>query len=108
MKTIEELYKEVLANKELKEKFVEAVKSSKVEEFLKSQGCDATAEELKTFLDSKKEVSLEELDAVAGGCSGCNPMDAVMSAFSVGVACAVTAIVSAASGGSVSTKDLCA
>ena len=35
MKTIQDLYNEVMANQELKAKFVEALKDGKQEEFLK-------------------------------------------------------------------------
>ena len=78
MKTIEELYKAILADNDLKAKCAEAIKGGKLDEFLKAQGCDATAEDVKAFLESKKEVSFEELDAVSGGgCDYFEPMELV-------------------------------
>ena len=71
MKTIEELYKAVLADKALKEKCVEAVKANKLGDFLKEMDCNATVDEIKTFFESKKEVSFDELDAVSGGFDAC-------------------------------------
>ena len=104
MKTIEELYKEIFSNKELKEQCAEAIKNNKLEEFLKKQGCEVTIEEIKAFLDSKKEVDVDELDMVAGGC---DTLEAIASAFSAGIACAVAAAISAGAGGKVSVHELC-
>ena len=77
MKTLQELYKEVIASDELKKEFMEAANDEKngqknVEEFLKNHGCDASFEELKAFFKEKseEELSEEELVAVAGGKSG--------------------------------------
>ena len=83
MKTLEDLYKEILADQELKAQCGEAIKAQKLEEFLKAHECEATMEEVKVFLESKKEVSADELDAVAGG--GCE--EPLASVFSVGLAC---------------------
>ena len=60
MKTLEELYNEILADEGLKEQLKAAAKENKVEEFFKAQGCEATIEEVKEFINSKKEVSLDE------------------------------------------------
>ena len=74
MKTIQELYKEVIASDELKKEFMEATRDEKeakkkVGEFLKKHGCDATIEEVKAFFEEKLEGELDEddLEAVAGG-----------------------------------------
>ena len=97
MKTLEELYTEVLGSEELKAAFVAAVKEKKIAEFLKEQGCEATEAEVAEFLKSKQgaegEVADEELDAVAGG--GCNTTETFFSCITVGVYCAVEAIKSA-------------
>ena len=53
MKTIQELYNEVMENQELKEKFIEAANAGKQEDFLKEQGCEATLEEVAAFLQAK-------------------------------------------------------
>ena len=101
MKTLQELYKEIIASEELKAAFTEAAKGGKVTEFLKTQGVEATVEEVTAFLKSQTgELSDEELDNAAGG--GCNTetgFEAAISALTVGVYCAVTAIYSAASDG---------
>ena len=91
MKTLEELYNEILADEGLKEQLKAAAKENKVEEFLKTQGCEATVDEVKEFINSKKEVSVDELDSAAGGCN----TDAVISACSLGIGCAIVAAFSA-------------
>ena len=71
MKTLQDLYKEVMASDELKAAFAQAAKDKKVADFLKANGCDATEEEFKTFLAEKagsdKALSEEDLENVAGG-----------------------------------------
>ena len=67
MKTLQELYKEVIASDELKQEFMEAAKDKEngqknVEEFLKKHECDATFDELKTFLVDKSDEELDEDD----------------------------------------------
>ena len=72
-------------------------------DFLKVNGCEATAEEIKAFLREKADqpLSEEELDSVAGG--ACGPsygqtMEAGLSIATFGIGCATLAIYSAASG----------
>ena len=73
MKTIQELYSEIMANDELKKAFVEAMKAGKLEDFLKEHGCEATEEEVKEFVEAKAasdapiELSDDELKHVAAG-----------------------------------------
>ena len=71
MKTLQDLYKEVMASEELKKAFAQAAKDNKVSDFLKAQGCDATEDEFKAFLTEKaktdKALSEEDLENVAGG-----------------------------------------
>ena len=71
--TIEALYKRIIASDELKSAFVEAVKAQKLDEFLKSQGCDAAGAEIMDFLKSLQkaegELADDELNSVAGGCT---------------------------------------
>ena len=70
MKTIEELFSEVMANDELKKEFC-ALKPEEVENFAEKHGCKATFDEIKTFLTEKSaksgELSDEEIERVAGG-----------------------------------------
>ena len=71
MKTVQDLYKEVMASEELKKTFAQAAKDNKVSDFLKAQGCDATEDELKAFIQEKagsdKPLSEDDLENVAGG-----------------------------------------
>ena len=73
MKTIQELYSEVMGSQELKEQFIEAAKAGKQEAFLKEHGCEATMEEVQAFLEAKQSedapLSFDELENAAGG--GC-------------------------------------
>ena len=100
MKTIQELYNEVMENQELKEKFIEAANAGKQEAFLKEHGCDATVEEVVAFLKAKNEedapLSLDELENSAGGeCNGKTAGEAVCSVVTLGFGCAIYAQVSA-------------
>ena len=74
MKTLQDLYEEVMANDEEKRAFVEAMKADDVEGFLRQRGCDATKKELEEFLgqkaaekDAPMELSTDELRQAAGG-----------------------------------------
>ena len=70
MKTLQELYKEVISSDELKQEFLEASKSKEeLESFLKNHGCDASFEDLSEFLKERSggELSDDELEFVAGG-----------------------------------------
>ena len=56
MKTVQELHNEILASDELKKAFVEAMKAGKLEDFMKAHGCEATAEEIKEYIEAKAAV----------------------------------------------------
>ena len=105
MKTLQELYNEVIQSDELKKAYLEATKNKKVGDFLKSHGCEATAEEFKNFViaqtkaNADKELSVEELKNVAGG--GCNKTtesERNWSIYTLGIGCAYDAIKSAVTG----------
>ena len=103
MKTVQEFYKEVMANEELKEQFIEAAKAGRQEEFLKEHGCDATAAEVSAFLDAKANedapLSFDELENAAGGkCTQSDLEDIGLSIGTFGVGCATKAIDSAVQG----------
>ena len=72
MKSLEELYKEVQENEELKKEFISAFKEGKVEEFLKAHDCDSTAVDVMMFLNRTKDeaASEDDLSKVAGGDCG--------------------------------------
>ena len=74
MKTLQEFYEEVKKSDDLKKALAEAVKAGKVTDFLKANGCDATADEMKEFVVGRivedkpmRELSDDELEMVAGG-----------------------------------------
>ena len=103
MKTVQELYKEIMASEELKKGFVEAATAGKQMDFIKEHGCEASAEEIKAFLKGKveedKALSADELENVAGGgCTEISAVEAVGSVVTFGVGCAVRAIKSASEG----------
>lgn len=100
MKTIQELYTEVMENAELKAAIIEAAKAEKLEAFLKEHGCEATADEVAEFLKAKTEedapLSMDELENSAGGkCNEQTGGEVALSIFTGGIGCAIAATVSA-------------
>ena len=100
MKTIQELYSEIMASEELKDQFIEAAKAGKQEEFLKAHGCEATMEEVQAFLEAKQQedapLSFDELENAAGGeCNDETRLEQAISIMSAGLGCAAMAIMSA-------------
>ena len=73
MKSIEELYKEVQENEELKKEFISAFKEGQIEGFLKANDCDASAADVMAFMKSQRDEAATEddLSKVAGG-GGCS------------------------------------
>ena len=71
MKTIEQLFSEIMKNDELEAKFLSAVKEQKLDEFLKENEVDATKDDFKNFVIKEAQtsgaLSDDELAAVAGG-----------------------------------------
>ena len=99
MKTIQELYSEIMASQELKAQFIEAAKAGKQEEFLKAHGCEATMEEVQAFLEAKQQedapLSFDELENAAGGeCNRNTGKETAISILSVGLGCALEVIIS--------------
>ena len=101
MKTIEQLYKEIMSDKDLKAQAVEAAKAGKLEAFLKEHGCEAKLEEVAAFLKDKgnedKPLSVYELEnASGGGCNAATAQEAVISVIGFfGLGCVAHAIISA-------------
>ena len=70
MKTLDELYREVMEDDALKSAYIEAAGSGRAEDFLKAHGCEVTAAELEEFMKKggkSGELSDDELDDVAAG-----------------------------------------
>ena len=110
MKTVQELYNEVMSNKELKAELVEAAKTGRFPEFLKEHGCDASLEEVAAFLKEKANedspLSFDELGNAAGGaCNLKTGVETTVSVVFVGVGCAIFAAASAAQGHVGQKKD---
>ena len=97
MKTIQELYSEIMASQELKAQFIEAANTGKQEEFLKAHGCEATLQEVQAFLEAKQSedapLSFDELENAAGGCS--EETEIGLSIGTLGLACVGMALQSA-------------
>ena len=82
MQTLEELYREIQINDELKEKFISAAKESRLTDFLKEHDCDASVRDVMDFMNGVKgrTISDDDLDKVAGGCAstetfGCSTIE---------------------------------
>ena len=73
-KTIAEVYEEVMKSADLQKEFLAAEKNGSIAAFAAAHGYEASAEEVQAFLKAKlnedKELSLDELDQVAGGKGG--------------------------------------
>ena len=101
MKTVQDLYKEIVASDELKKAFLEAAKDGKLMDFIKAWGCEATEEEIAAFLKEKagRELTDEELGNAAGGtCNLGTGIEAGFSVVTVGVGCATYMFASLATG----------
>ena len=72
MKTIQELYNEVMADNELKKAFIASFTDGTAQKLIKEHGCDASVEDVQAFLKEKagddKPLSADELQDAAGGC----------------------------------------
>ena len=72
MKSMQELYDEIIRSEELKKEFLDSGKNKEtMEAFLKAHECDVTIEKFAEFLKEKSETSEDmneaDLKAVAGG-----------------------------------------
>ncbi len=95
--TLQELYDKVMASEELKKSFAEAAQDKeKLEAWLKTNGSNATVEQIGEFLKTKQksgEISDDELENVAGGLSS-GKMTA--SCLTIGLGCALYSAVNQA------------
>ena len=101
MKTLNELYTEVIASDALKAEFLALKTPEDIVAFAKKNSCDVTLEDIKAFFEEKQKADGElgeaELEQVAGGKSA-SFWEAVNSIFTVGVACALATLVSVSKG----------
>ena len=98
MKTLQELYAEVIQNDELKNEFLALTTEAEIVAFAEKYGCTATLDEIKTFFEEKAnpagKLSEEDMAQVAGGKSATG-YEADLSITTVGIGCVVRAIASA-------------
>ena len=70
-KTVAEIYESVVKNPEMIQEYLSAESAGTIEEFARKYDCEATADEIKAFIAAKlsenKELSVNELEQVAGG-----------------------------------------
>jgi len=104
MKTVQELYGEIIANDDLKKAFAAAAQSEEtIIAFAKEHGVDTTLDEIEAFLKNQtqnenKELAPEEMENAAGGtCNKSTKTEAIVSVFSAGFGCAAYALDSALS-----------
>ena len=97
MKNLNELYAEVVASDALKAEFLALKTPEEIVAFAKKYGCDATLNDIKTFLEEKQkavgELSEAELEQTVGGKSAVW-YEAVVSVATVGVGCGMYAGIS--------------
>ena len=90
MKTLQELYTEVMNSDALKNEFLALTTPEEIVAFAKKNGCTATMEEIKAFFEEKAaaagELSDAELAQVAGGKSA-TKQEAILSACTLGAYC---------------------
>ena len=71
MKTLQELYSEVMNSDALKTEFLALTEPEQILAFAEKNGCTATMDEIRSFFEEKSaaagELSEEELAQVAGG-----------------------------------------
>ena len=105
MKTLDELYAEVMNSEELKNEFLTLKAPEDIVAFAAKNGCTATLDEIKAFFEEKAkaagELSEDDLAQVAGG-KGFNISEALWSTFTAGILCAIN-VLQSVSGGKVGT-----
>ena len=98
MKTLQELYTEVMNSESMKTEFLTLTVPEEIVAFAEKKGCSATLDEIKAFFEEKAaatgELTDAELAQVAGGKSDSIEEEEV-SIYSLGVGCAIRAIISA-------------
>ncbi|MBR5088796.1 MAG: Nif11 family protein [Ruminiclostridium sp.] len=103
MKTLQELYNEIVGSDALKKQFAEAAKNNAVVDFAKANGVETTLDEIKAFLEEKQKKDAEldpaELENAAGGtCNKKTDDECGISLVGLGIFCAGVAVYSAIAG----------
>lgn len=110
MKDLITFYNEILENDDLKKAFAEAVQGNRLAAFLKDNGCEASVDDVKKFLEEQQtkegEISDAELGNASGGCySGAGAV--TMSIMTAGIVCLAGAIQSVKGEGTDEDCKLC-
>ena len=97
MKTIDELYREVMTSEDLKKELL-SLKPEEVEGFAAKHGCEAGLDEIRAFLEARQNVtgtiSDDEMAQVSGGVF----KDVLNSVATCGAGCVASLILSAIDG----------
>ena len=97
MKTLDELYTEVMNSEELKNEFLTLKAPEDVVAFAAKHGCTATLDEIKAFFEEKAqaagELSEDDLAQVAGGKSA-HLTEGILSAATLGIMCGLLVVAS--------------
>lgn len=105
MKSIESILNEIKASEALQKKLADAAKNNDYADFFKEIGWEGTPDEFVAAVKGTSgELADDELENVAGGA---NSIEAMFSVFSLGVMCAVIAIISADTSGVGNGKNGC-
>ena len=98
MKTLDELYAEVMNSEELKNEFLTLKTPEDIVAFAAKNGRTAALDEIKAFFEEKAktsgELSEDDLAQVAGG-KGASDGEAFCSVMSAGIICAIVVVRSA-------------
>lgn len=91
MKTLEELYQEVMTNEEVKKEFCK-LRPGDLENFCKKHGCDVSLGEARRFVAMKYEENTDKDFTQRAGGKGVNTKEALVSAFTAGIGCVALVI----------------
>ena len=94
MKTIHDVYEAACADDALKAEMTAAIQNDAIIEFFAKQGVNTTPEEHDAYVKEvmTAELTDEQLEAIAGGW---NWKETVLSIFTLGAGCGITAVLSA-------------
>ncbi len=77
MKSLQELFDQIMASDDLKKQYSQSAKNGTLLDFVKSLGTETTLDEIKDFIKEKMSqdasLSLDDMEAVAGGSTECGP-----------------------------------
>lgn len=76
MKSLQELFDQIMASDDLKKQYAQSAQNDTLLDFAKSLGVETTLDEIKEFIKEKMNqdtpLSLDDMEAVAGGGAVCD------------------------------------